>query len=236
MVRKKQQEEHGGESWLMSYCDMITLLVTFFLMMMTFSTSSHGDIKELGVGLLTGRAGAWPSSMGSSYDDEIDRELTELLAEDFERAIEDSDGSMALQSAVDGLVVQFDTQCSFPPSSNTISPKLRENLERVATLIARYDNRLVVEGSTDSEFLPTARFPTAQSMGAARAAAAARILLENPALAPERVQVASFGDERPLAPNDTAVGRKRNRCVDVRVLAGPKARLTNAPEMNAGAK
>ena len=32
MVRKKQADDHPPESWLMSYCDMITLLVTFFLM------------------------------------------------------------------------------------------------------------------------------------------------------------------------------------------------------------
>src|SRR6187397_2286014 len=56
MARKKKPEEHShSESWLVSYCDMISLLVTFFLMMMTFSTKDTADVREVGVGLLKGR-------------------------------------------------------------------------------------------------------------------------------------------------------------------------------------
>ena len=51
------------ESWLVSYCDMISLLVTFFLMMMTFSTKEKFDVKETGVGLLRGRGGIWQNDM-----------------------------------------------------------------------------------------------------------------------------------------------------------------------------
>ena len=49
MARKKKPEEHShGESWLVSYCDLISLLVTFFLMMMTFSSKSTGDLEQIG--------------------------------------------------------------------------------------------------------------------------------------------------------------------------------------------
>ena len=47
MGRRKKPEEHShSESWLVSYCDMISLLVTFFLMMMTFSTKDTADVRE----------------------------------------------------------------------------------------------------------------------------------------------------------------------------------------------
>ena len=48
MAKKKPEEPAHSESWLVSYCDMISLLVTFFLMMMTFSTKEKFDVKEAG--------------------------------------------------------------------------------------------------------------------------------------------------------------------------------------------
>jgi chemotaxis protein MotB len=223
MARKKEPEEHGAESWLMSYCDMITLLVTFFLMMMTFSTKEKGNVTELGIGLLKGRGGVWPSRMGSSYNEELDRAVAEQMSRDLDDLIEKTGGSVALQSGLDGLIVHFDLECSFAPDSIEVPPKLRDDLLELAALLVPYDHIAVVEGSTDSEFQPTTRFPTAQSISVARACAAAAVMLEVPALAPERVQIAGFGTERPRASNDTEQGRRSNRGVDVRVLAMSKS-------------
>ena len=223
MARKKEPEEHGTESWLMSYCDMITLLVTFFLMMMTFSTKEQGDVTELGIGLLKGRGGVWPSRMGTSYNEELDRAVAERMSRDLDELIESSAGSVALQSGLDGLIVHFDVECSFAPDSIEVPPKLRENLHKLANLLVPYDHIAVVEGSTDSEFRPTARYPTAQSISVARACAAADVMLEVRTLSAGRVQIAAFGTERPRASNDTELGRRSNRGVDVRVLAMSKA-------------
>ena len=67
MARQKKPEEHGhSESWLVSYCDMISLLVTFFLMMMTFSTKDNMTFKEASLGLLRGRGGIWKNPDCSS--------------------------------------------------------------------------------------------------------------------------------------------------------------------------
>jgi len=219
MARKKEPEEHGGESWLMSYCDMITLLVTFFLMMMTFSTKEQGDVSELGIGLLKGRGGIWPSRMGSSYNEELDRAVAEQMSRDLDGLIEETSGSVALQSGLDGLIVHFDVECSFAPDSIEVPPKLREDLLKLAALLVPYDHIAVVEGSTDSEFRPSSRYPSAQSISVARACAAAAVMLEVPALQAGRVQIAAFGTERPRASNDTELGRRSNRGVDVRVLA-----------------
>jgi len=70
-------------------------------------------------------------------------------------------------------------------------------------------------------FEPTALYPSALSMGLARAEAAASVILENRLVPHERVQVASAGADRPRASNDTASGRRANRGVTVRVVAHP---------------
>jgi flagellar motor protein MotB len=191
--------------------------------MMTFSTKEKGNVTELGIGLLKGRGGVWPSRMGSSYNEELDRAVAEQMSRDLDDLIEKTGGSVALQSGLDGLIVHFDLECSFAPDSSEVPPKLRDDLLELAALLVPYDHIAVVEGSTDSEFQPTTRFPTAQSISVARACAAAAVMLEVPALAPGRVQIAGFGTERPRASNDTEQGRRSNRGVDVRVLAMSKS-------------
>ncbi len=219
MAKKHHAEEEGGESWLMSYCDMITLLVTFFLMMMTFSTSDKGDVKEVGVGLITGRGGIWSSSMGSSINDRLDETLVESMAEDLDYLVSSSGGGLGFRKALDGMTIQFDVDCSFEPGSTEPSAKLVESLVTVAKTIGRYEWLVLVEGSTDTAFQPTERCPDATTLGLARAQSAARVLLADPQLRRDRVQIASVGMDRPLSSNDSAIGRRTNRCVTLRVLS-----------------
>jgi len=232
MVRKKQADDHPPESWLMSYCDMITLLVTFFLMMMTFSTKDGGDIREVGVGLLKGRGGIWPPMLGASFREELDPAVIESAAKDLDELMTKSDGAVALHKSIDGLTLQFDIECAFDPDSAEPNRRLVESLALVSQALEPYEWPVVVEGSTDSAFEPTSGHPTALDLGLARAEAAARALFANPRVRRERIQVASFGADRPLASNDTALGRRANRGVCVRIVA---LSITHASRADQGA-
>ena len=219
MFRRKHVDEGGTESWLMSYCDMITLLVTFFLMMMSFSSSEKGDLEEIGVGLLKGRGGVWPPMLGAASVERLDLDVLESMARDLDELSDESGGAIGLRGAIDGLVIQFDLESSFAPGSATPPPALVRHLERIAARLYPYDWTIVIEGSTDSAFQPTARHATPIALGLARARAAADVVLSNRRIERERIQVTSFGSDRPLAPNDTAHGRRANRCVTLRILA-----------------
>jgi outer membrane protein OmpA-like peptidoglycan-associated protein len=93
------------------------------------------------------------------------------------------------------------------------------HLEDVAARLVPYEWTVVIEGSTDDAFQPTARHKTAVGLGLARARAAADVVLSNRRIERERVQITSFGADRPIASNDTAHGRRANRCVTLRILA-----------------
>ena len=96
MAKKHDEPEGGGEGWLVSYCDMISLLVTFFLMMMTFSTSSKGDVKSVGVGILKGRGGVFPNLTGYPAGDAPPEPILNSIAE----AIEGQRGVGGLKDAI----------------------------------------------------------------------------------------------------------------------------------------
>jgi len=225
MARKKHLEDGHSESWLVSYCDMISLLVTFFLMMMTFSTKDSGDIKEIGVGLLKGRGGVWPSLKGSSFTQEIDPEVIAALAEDLDGLnAPDGSTSVAFQPVLDGLLVHFSQDACFAPGSVEIHPALERNLKSLARVLARFDQLAVVEGSTDASPEDVRDFASPEALGAARAQAAARVMLSSSTLVPEQLQIASPGRARPRSEHDTAASRATGRRVEVRILSLSRSR------------
>lgn len=210
MGRKKKPEEHAhSESWLVSYCDMISLLVTFFLMMMTFSTKDSADVREVGVGLLKGRGGIWNTKLYFPVEDEVDPQTVSAIARDVAAASEhQEDGSRSnVREQVDGFSMSFDLRSSFAPGSAEPTSELQANLRTVGSFLQRYTQLVVIEGFTDDRFQPTPEYPDAEAMSIARAQAAAKVLLESSTISPDQVQIAGLGMIRPRAPNDTPMGR-----------------------------
>jgi len=222
MGRRKKPEEHGhSESWLVSYCDMISLLVTFFLMMLTFSTSETADVREIGVGLLRGRGGIWNSTLYMPVHEEVDPQTVSAIARDVAALAEkQKDGSRSnVREQIDGFSMSFDLASSFAPGSAEPTQALEQNMRTLGGFLQRYTQLVVIEGFTDDRFQPTPVYPDAESISIARAKAAAKILLQGSTISPEQVQIAGLGPIRPRAQNDTPLGRTSNRRIEVRVVS-----------------
>lgn len=222
MARKKKPDPHAhAESWLVSYCDMISLLVTFFLMMMTFSTSSDHDVRAVGVGMLRGRGGVWKSPVSYPEQTEVEPKVAEALSRNLAALMVDEEGNQkaSMRQVSDGFAVSFDLRSSFAEGSAEINDALRANLADLAAALSRYTHLIIVEGFDDDAFKGNASFPDSAEVSLARAIAAAEVLRDAAGLPPELVQVSSHGAFRPRASNSTADGRKSNRRIEVRVAA-----------------
>jgi chemotaxis protein MotB len=239
-VAKKEREDEvpaGAPDWIVTFSDMVSLLVTFFVMLLSFSTDSPVDnIPNPGI-QIGGTRGAIDSERGPDVvapqidlvaatdarrgaaipharpEDELSENLAEMGVEANEDAIE-----VDFRKALDGVLVQFDSESSFSPSSATVPPALTERLRELAQILEHYQHLVIVEGFTDSAFEPTAGYPSKESLSIARARAATEIMLRDSALPPELVQIAGLGDARPRQSNDTAHGRRLNRRVEIRIL------------------
>jgi chemotaxis protein MotB len=237
VARQKKPEEHGhSESWLVSYCDMISLLVTFFLMMMTFSTKDKYDLKEASLGLLRGRGGIWKNPTAFPQENEIDLLQVEMFAKEVAALTHDAndDQSVSVKTVTDGFSMSFPTSCSFMPGSDQVPPALHTQLLKVGRVLARYEFTVVVEGYTDTEFKPNAFYANDIAMGLGRAREAAYVLLDECDVRPGRLQIASVGSLRPRAPNDTALGRQSNRRIELRVLPSGKRKTPTSNDVQGG--
>jgi chemotaxis protein MotB len=237
VARQKKPEEHGhSESWLVSYCDMISLLVTFFLMMMTFSTKDKYDLKEASLGLLRGRGGIWKNPTAFAQENEIDLLQVEMFAKEVAALTHDpnDDQTLSVKTVTDGFTMSFDTACSFLPGSDQVPPALHTQLLKVGRVLARYEFTVVVEGFTDTAFKPTAFYSSDIAMGLGRAREAAYILLDESGVHADRMQISSVGSLRPRASNDTALGRQSNRRVQLRVLPSGKRKTLTSNDVQGG--
>ena len=116
------------------------------------------------------------------------------------------------------IEVQFRTDLLFPSGSARLSPSAIAAIEHLAGVLTHYPNPIRVEGFTDNVPIRTVQFASNWELSAARAGSVVHVLSAH-GVAPSRLAVIGFGDQRPIASNATAAGREANRRVVVVILS-----------------
>ena len=246
MGKKKKKKApsgpKGAPEWVVTFTDMISLLVTFFILLLTFSSMEDYDMVKIDAhlfgkrGVLDSRgsqAQAAPESDLLSATDlqrgslqphtRPPEELEENLAE-MGQAKTDEHQELSFDSLPDGLVLEFGEEEAFAPGSDRVNVALAKSLAEIGRVLEHYQHLIVLEGFTDEAFQKSARHGTPESLAFARAQNAAEALLAGTRIVPERVQVAGLGSIDPRGPNDTAQGRAKNRRVQLRILSLSRGR------------
>ncbi len=105
--------------------------------------------------------------------------------------------------------ILFDTGCA------EIKTAASGSLVAVGELIRDKGYAVTVAGHTDNVPINTDRFPSNWELSAARACEAAKFLIGETEIPPDRIQVLGYAEYRPIASNDTPEGRRANRRVEV---------------------
>lgn len=96
-------------------------------------------------------------------------------------------------------------------------------VESIAGILANGDNAIRVEGFTDNRPITTPAYPSNWELSSARAAAIVRLLAAND-VDQRRMAAVGYGEYQPIARNDTAKGRSRNRRVVLLISKGASIR------------
>tara|TARA_A100001388_G_scaffold269753_1_gene246501 strand:- start:379 stop:1542 length:1164 start_codon:yes stop_codon:yes gene_type:complete len=116
----------------------------------------------------------------------------------------------------DKVIIRLGQQDSFDSGSATLSAGFQPTLQKVGASIATVGGIIRVEGHTDN--VPVGfseRFRSNWDLSSARSASVANYLIDNTSLEAGRLSVSGFADSKPVASNDTAEGRARNRRIEV---------------------
>jgi chemotaxis protein MotB len=127
-----------------------------------------------------------------------------------------------------GVSVEINASVLFDPGDARLTNESTEALRAVAGLLKNDGHNVQVEGHTDNQPIRNALFPSNWELSVVRASSVVRLFIDA-GVAPERLTAVGFSSNVPVASNDNAIGRARNRRVAVTILSGLPDTVTELP-------
>lgn len=233
--RKRKQEGHENEErWLITYADMITLLMAFFLMMYSMSVLNVAKFRDLaisvrsefgtaamagGLGIMRGNGSDADQPVIAPQGGKMDLIAAMGEMQDF---IEEQDLQGEVEATIDerGLVFTILTdKALFAKGKATFTDETRGVIAEIGKLIKEMPNPVVVEGHTCDLPISTAEFPSNWELSTARATNVLRYLGGQAGILKSRLSASGYADSRPKLPNTSEESRAKNRRVEI-VVAG----------------
>lgn len=233
--RKKKCPPEGAADWLLTYGDMVTLLLTFFVLLFTTATIDGYELRMIlaafpGLGnyeggntLEAGQLAELGNTVMALPSVEQGRALSEARREAvsiFNPEIRNNKVSVTVDER--GLVISLAGDAFFESGSAEIDiEESRETLQKLSNLLTSEqvsDRTFRIEGHTDD--IPTdpgGEFATNWDLASARASTVLRFLTEY-GVQESQFQLMSRAEFSPLYDNETPEGRAYNRRVDVIIL------------------
>lgn len=223
--------------WLLTYADLITLLMVFFIVMYSLSQLDQAKYAALAQALrttlLTGTVGnsaiemnTFPGEPGIELleeglgDNAVETESLEKVGMVLARwvAAAGLEGQVNVTMQPRGLVVSFTDAIFFDLGSAVLHPESKRLLDELAPILASLPNDIAVEGHTDDLPIQNAQYPTNWELSTRRATNVVRYLTEEAGMDPTRFSATGYGEWHPRYPNDSIENRQRNRRVDIVLL------------------
>src|SRR6056297_4080829 len=217
--RKKKCPPEGAPEWMTTYGDMVTLLLTFFVMMYTTATVDGAKIQLIlaafnGLGLRSGgttlQATGQLADMGNTVMSLPSTQKGRALDEARKKAVsmfqpEIKTKKVQVKEDERGLVISLAADAFFEPASAEVRiEESRDVLERVSNLLISMEGyKFRIEGHTDSTPTdPQGNWRTNWELSTARATNVLHYLVDF-GVSEDKFQVAGFADTVPIASEET---------------------------------
>lgn len=220
-----QQEEDDAPSspfWMTTYSDMVTLLLTFFVLIVSMSEVELVRFKEA-LSFFNGRTSVLknesvisPPRPEEEHHDLLrrrDHALDALARYLRENGMEDK---IKVHVSEKGVHVSIVDSVVFASGRAEVLQTAKPLLTKVGEVLTPFARHIVVEGHTDNRPISTSQFPSNWELSGARAASVVRFfLLQSASIHPRQYRTIGHGEFHPVASNRTAAGRARNRRVEI---------------------
>lgn len=224
----------GAPMWVVTFGDLMSLLLCFFVLLLSFSETDKQKYKQV-AGSLEKAFGVQraepvmeiPKGMTmiakdfdqaiieSRIEEEIGKEIKEILSENLSKQV-------AFESQEEEIIIRLMGESTFSSGSIEIREQLKPLLLKVALVLEKSSGDIIISGHTDDVPIHNSIIKSNLRLSIARAAAVAEYLLSNSKIDPHRIATMGFGEYRPIESNETAEGREKNRRVEIIMGKIPK--------------
>ncbi len=224
--RQKIDDHENLERWLLTYSDLITLLLAFFVVMYSMSQVDNkrfGQMVEALNGVLKGGKVVTdthpPDQINTGHGVLKIGDLSLIQQQVEERFTEiNRQGEIKSELTERGLVIHIMESALFKQGSAKLEAGAIEVLDVVAEKIRPLPNHIRIEGHTDDKPINTKVYPSNWELSSARATEVVRYYTTRHQVTPDRISALGYGEYRPVRPNNSAENRATNRRVDIVVL------------------
>lgn len=218
--------DEGIPPWMATFADMVTLLLCFFVLLLSFTNQDVANFKAMmgsvqeALGVQTEDAGAFAAPYADTSFKERksvrdNREIVELGAR-IKQSIRSRDlTSMArVSSDKSGVMLRLNNQSMFGRGSAKLTAEAKRGLKVVIDAMENTDFNLIIRGHTDGDLSESSIYNSSWDLSAARAARCLRYILENSSIPASRMKAVGYANAKPILPSTSEENRRVNRRVE----------------------
>lgn len=208
--KRRSEENHARDRWLISYADLVTLLLALFIVLYAASDKDRAQriAESFSVADVSGEGILDGTKSPENEDDQVKRILIEnpVLMQ-----------KTKMQQTKYGLIVSLSEAGFFAAGDAAVSQEADDVIGVIADSLRSGSKAVRIEGHTDSTPISTAKYPSNWELSTARASSVLARLIER-GISPDRLSAAGYAGFQPVQDNATAEGRAQNRRVDIVIL------------------
>ena len=226
---KEEDCPEGLPGWLATFGDLMSLLLTFFVLLLSFATMEVVEFQQA-MGALQGALGVLSGepqlslpirqSMPKSEGNLQQAEVISKAAQELETAIEEAglQGDVQLEESTTGLIIRVANNASFSTADTELKPEFRAFLDKLGNILKPMSNPINVQGHTDNRTINTLQYASNWELSGMRALQVARHFIDRSGIDPARVSFTGYSEYRWIVPNNSEANMAKNRRVEIHIL------------------
>ena len=222
-MAKKNKKENGIEeatspAWMTTYGDMMTLLLCFFVLLLSFANVDEVKFSTA-MYFLQGALGILPD-MDSMQENSKLQKMQEIKLEESIKQIDEISEKMGLQDEITveitegGMLIRLGSKILFPSGSSLLLKESYPVLKVVGSAIRGGVREVIIGGHTDNIPISKGAFKSNWELSSGRAISVAKFMIDSVHVDARKLVAAGYSEFRPLVPNDSKENRAENRRVE----------------------
>jgi len=231
--------KEGAPKWVVTFGDLMSLLLCFFVLLLSFSETDKALYKEV--------AGSMREAFGVQRKHKVLDSIRgqKIIAKDFDQQVvppflreeiiathlkksigeelkksrepgsQDLDKLIKVESRENEISIRLMGESAFDSGKADMKPAMKAILKKIASVLNSNQGAIIIAGHTDNVPIKRGNYKTNLELSLGRAAAVAEFLINKADIPPKRISAQGYGKYRPRESNLTSKGRERNRRVEI---------------------
>lgn len=222
------EDNGGGDEWLATYGDLVTLLLCFFVLLYSMSTVDAQKFKAAAESLSTIGIVDQKGSTVPGVGDSVSNTDASQSSKDMEniynevKQVVDEKGlskEISIHKNKEGILLRFEDKILFDSAEAVLKDNSKSLLDKLAEILKKHNKEVKIEGHTDNVPIRNDEYKDNWELSAARAINVVKFfsqdLPSDKRISPEKFEASGYGEYHPISPNNSEENKHKNRRIEI---------------------